>query len=394
MVDHYQVLGIPRSASAAEIKSAFKKLALRYHPDRNPDYPAAEEKFKEINRAYQILSDPYKKHQYDLVYNYQRIPVSKPRSTYRPFYYPPYEKRPRHPTREYEYGWKYVKAQVMAFAFIFIVAAMVMGVKYLYDDYQEAKEIRLAEVREVLFKEAQAYFDKGEYRKSLDIIILMQKKNPAERTIRNYRDKFVGEVLVMADSQFYQNNFESAIISFSIVKDYQRREGAVVYKKLAECYKALGMYQQAADALEVIRANDKKNLKLNLDIGILYLVSMNDPENSKQYLDNARYRVKDILVQIYGQAAELVMNPAESPPIYFEVFFTRAKAYTQLGLHEDAIKDCNWSVFLRPDLAEPLYIRGTNYFALGNNSKACKNWKAAAGLNYTPAIEMMNLHCN
>ncbi len=394
MVDHYQVLGIPRSASAAEIKSAFKKLALRYHPDRNPDYSPAEEKFKEINRAYQILSDSYKKHQYDLVYKYQRIPFSQPRSTYSPFYYPPYARRPRYASREYEYGWKYVKAQVMAFAFIFIVAAAVMGVKYLYDDYLEAKEVRLAEAREVLFKEAQAWFDKGEYRKSLDIIILMQKKNPAERTIRNYRDKFVGEVMVMADSQLYQNNFESAIISFSIVKDYQRRESAVVYKKLAECYRALDMHQEAANALEVILASDKKNLKLNLEIGKLYLVNMHDPENSKPYLDNARIRVKDILVQIYGQAAELVMKPSESPPIYFDVFFTRAQAYTQLGLHEDAIKDCNWSVFLRPDLAEPLYIRGTNYFAIGKNSKACKNWKAAAGLNYAPAIEKMNLHCN
>jgi len=394
MVDHYQVLGIPRSASAAEIKSAFKKLALRYHPDRNPDYPAAEEKFKEINRSYQILSDSYKKHQYDLVYNYQSIPVSPRRSTYRPFYYPPYERRARHTSREYEYGWKYVKAQVMAFAFIFIVAAMVMSVKYLYENYQVGKEIRLAEAREELFKEAQVYFNKGEYRKSLDIIILMQKKNPAERTIRNYRDKFVGEVMVMADDQFSQNNFESAIISFSIVKDYQNREGAVVYKKLADCYKALGMYQEAADALEVIRSNDKKNLKLNLEIGKLYLVRMNDPEKSKPYLDNARFKVKDILIQIYGQAAELVMNPAESPPIYFEVFFTRAKAYTRLGLHKDAIKDCNWSVFLRPDLAEPLYIRGTNYFALGNNYKACKNWKTAAGMDFTLAIEMMNLHCN
>ena len=56
--DYYEVLGINRNASADEIKSAFRKLSKKYHPDLNPDDPTAEEKFKEINEAYQILSDP------------------------------------------------------------------------------------------------------------------------------------------------------------------------------------------------------------------------------------------------------------------------------------------------------------------------------------------------
>ena len=67
MVDHYKVLGVAQTASLDEIKSRFKKLALQYHPDRNPGDQHAEERFKEINRAYQILSDPYKRHQHDVV---------------------------------------------------------------------------------------------------------------------------------------------------------------------------------------------------------------------------------------------------------------------------------------------------------------------------------------
>lgn len=64
-VDYYKALGVDKSASADDIKKAFRKLAVKYHPDRNPDNKAAEDKFKEINEAYAVLSDPDKKQKYD-----------------------------------------------------------------------------------------------------------------------------------------------------------------------------------------------------------------------------------------------------------------------------------------------------------------------------------------
>jgi molecular chaperone DnaJ len=65
MADPYQVLGIPKNADADEIKKAYRKLARQHHPDRNPDDPAAEERFKEVQDAYDLLSDPDKREQYD-----------------------------------------------------------------------------------------------------------------------------------------------------------------------------------------------------------------------------------------------------------------------------------------------------------------------------------------
>ncbi len=64
--DYYEILNVPRDASEAEIKKAYKKLAYQYHPDRNPDDPSAEERFKEASEAYQVLIDPEKRRQYDL----------------------------------------------------------------------------------------------------------------------------------------------------------------------------------------------------------------------------------------------------------------------------------------------------------------------------------------
>ena len=63
--DYYDVLGVNKSASPEDIKSAYRKLAVKYHPDKNPGDKAAEDKFKEASEAYGILSDKSKKENYD-----------------------------------------------------------------------------------------------------------------------------------------------------------------------------------------------------------------------------------------------------------------------------------------------------------------------------------------
>ena len=70
MKNYYEILGITGSASEKEIKQAYRTMAVIYHPDKNQGDSYAEEKFKEINEAYQILSDPRKKTQFDLILNY------------------------------------------------------------------------------------------------------------------------------------------------------------------------------------------------------------------------------------------------------------------------------------------------------------------------------------
>jgi len=65
--DYYKILGVERTAGADEIKKAYRKLAMKYHPDRNQGNKQAEDQFKEINEAYEVLSDPQKRSRYDML---------------------------------------------------------------------------------------------------------------------------------------------------------------------------------------------------------------------------------------------------------------------------------------------------------------------------------------
>ena len=93
MKNHYQTLGIKRDASNDDIKKAYRKLVLKFHPDKNDGDKFFEERFKEIQEAYEILSDPYKKGKYDSNYDYFFNGQQKTGQTYtrkeEPKYEPP-----------------------------------------------------------------------------------------------------------------------------------------------------------------------------------------------------------------------------------------------------------------------------------------------------------------
>ncbi|MDO9476878.1 MAG: DnaJ domain-containing protein, partial [Pseudohongiella sp.] len=63
--DYYEVLGVPRDATEADLKKAYRRVAMKHHPDRNPDNKESEELFKEANEAFEVLSNPEKKARYD-----------------------------------------------------------------------------------------------------------------------------------------------------------------------------------------------------------------------------------------------------------------------------------------------------------------------------------------
>ncbi len=155
MADYYQILGVDKGASNQQIKTAFKKLALQYHPDRNPGNSTAEDKFKQINEAYQVLSQADTKLLYDLKLNGQYIPQKHVYPTYHQqseYTHTQSQSRPRYYTPVYtkQQLRKVYVAGVAFFVLIFIFSYFLnayMNGKTAKIHY--AKAIRLAEENEL-----------------------------------------------------------------------------------------------------------------------------------------------------------------------------------------------------------------------------------------------------
>jgi molecular chaperone DnaJ len=135
MTDYYADLGVSKNATADEIKKAYRKLAFKYHPDQNPGDKVAEEKFKRITAAYDVLGDEEKRRQYDNGGAYQSEAYQQWTGTYQNTYQNPYgdfwswftnassaqQRQEEHQTEQYEtrsnysYHYEYKKRNVLVY---------------------------------------------------------------------------------------------------------------------------------------------------------------------------------------------------------------------------------------------------------------------------------------
>jgi curved DNA-binding protein CbpA len=160
--NYYQILGVSQSASLQEIKTAYKSLAMKYHPDRNPDNPQAEEQFKKINEIYQTLSDEYKRMTYDYLLLYQSqnsIQFTNPQSTAQPYstpYNPAYQnsysaQNNDEPAQDISIN---TKRNILIFTFVSLILICISAV-LLYRISKQMHEKRV-------LNQAQQYLEEGD----------------------------------------------------------------------------------------------------------------------------------------------------------------------------------------------------------------------------------------
>jgi curved DNA-binding protein CbpA len=161
MTDYYQILGISRKAGIQEIKTAFKKLALQYHPDKNAGSKIAEEKFKQINEAYQVLSDTNDKFMYDLklngLYTYSSSAEPAQQTTYSQTYSQEYTRPYSQPT--YRYDPAVTRKAYIIGTLIMLVMAIIAYSLYTFMNHRSAH---------TKYAEALFYIDRSQTHKALD----------------------------------------------------------------------------------------------------------------------------------------------------------------------------------------------------------------------------------
>ena len=368
-------------------------MAFKYHPDQNGHDPDAEERFKQINEAYQVLSDPVKKSKYDFFRNYsdstrsykQNGPDSHPYSY-------PFGKEKTVYNRYGEYNWrtaprykkwKYYKIDKEYFriqkitlgifiAMIFLAASINMGRNYI----REMQEERIRAANRMTRDSARVEFINRNY----DVAMSMMERllvNTNDFKYFEERDSLMKELHRIAIDRFDSKNFSDASDLFSIIYKHEDPVTMQTLARLSEAFLKSGRTKDGLEMLEKLLEKDPDNLELLLQISKLYFEELQLAEKAVPYLVHAKNVFRQIQISVYGRAFEMIMVPEASPRIYFSLFSMRARVHMALMDYDEAYKDLNWAIFLSPEDGEMYKLRAecgikTNYLyrVCGDLSKA------------------------
>ncbi|ELR69309.1 Chaperone protein DnaJ [Fulvivirga imtechensis AK7] len=411
MLDYYKILGITRNADHEIIKAAYKKLALKYHPDRNPNNKDAEECFKLINEAHQVLSNAHKKAQYDLILNYsyqsyeatQRTRTSSQhpprrrseRSVYDRYGKQPWGYAPNYKTAPpYKIDKNYYKVQLFTLTAVCIVAILITGLIKINLYLEEQRALELKAKNDQILAQAQLLYDNSKYRQAFDMITGLIRDNPIESVYAVKKEAMLAGLYDQTIALYKHADYQSAVLNLEVLRDYQRPMSLNTWRMIADCNYQLKNYRQAIHALDYIFIRDKNNIELATTIGNIYYDHLGNISKALEYYNEAKRMFKDQQSSTYGKAFELVMSVKNTPPIYYELFFKRAEINMADKNFEEAITDYNWAIFLRPDSAGAYYYRGNCKQKTGKISSACRDWKNAADLGHKEAKQLALRNCS
>jgi tetratricopeptide (TPR) repeat protein len=391
MQDFYEVLGVGTDASPLQIKVAFKKMAMRYHPDRNPGNKEAEETFKLLNEAYHTLSDPIKRSRYDS--RFHIITEELNNAYWQEIKHRRYQQWRQSQNYRYRVDKNYFKIQGLAFLVFLIISGFCFAVIHTAHYYVRQQQMQEWQANSKQLQYVNGLFGEGKFHDAFSMIRNMQEKDPLDFRFGFVRDSLVAALRKQADHEFRQKDFTAAVTHYLVLKNYEHPVRYETLENMSMCQYYLGNYKESLEALKHLHNQQPGDLNLVYKIGEINLEKLDNPQEALQYFTIGKKLFKSNLSRVYGNAFQIVMNPKDAPDIYYSIFKSRALANMQLGNFKDAVTDCNWAVFLRPQEGEAYYLRALANINIKNYPTACEDIARAKQFGSEPAGLLSRQYC-
>jgi DnaJ-domain-containing protein 1 len=380
LANYYEILGLNQSADSTHIRTAYKRLAMLYHPDRNPGNPQAEEMFKAINEAYHILSDPLKKSRYDSRFNSQQgfnaeehwRTIQRQREQYARW-------QQVHKKR-YTFDGHYFKIQGLAFLVFIIMSGICFGIIHTANYFVAAKYEKIRLHNKELVMKVNALFGSGKIDEAITQITHLHETEPLEFQFTRAKDSLVNELREQGEKEFEELNFKVALHFFEHLKKYEYPQRIETLRKISICQYNVGSFEEALQSLKQLHMQQPWNLELVYQIGLINLKFTGDHQEALTYFAMGKKLFKQSLTEIYGEAFSVVMNPNDVPDIYADMFEASALNNMELKKYRDAEKDLNWAIYLRPLRSAPYKLRAISKGKNKNYSLLCSDLNQAKKL--------------
>ncbi len=386
----YDVLGVSANADQSQIKRQFRKLALQLHPDKTRGNKVLEERFKRVNEAYQVLSDPVRRRNYDFRLSYTNYQTRPQPSKKRESKQKKQEPKPNAPhqtqyTEEQKRQWEQRRARNIKRQdrkFIRNLSVTVGSVLFLAMIGVVNGEIhnREEEEREMRFTKAQWTADSlqlaGNYEDAYYILDTLPRGYSHFETKR--LDK---RILDLATAEYHNEEYSTARKLFEVLigRPELKLDNEHI-EMLSTCYEKTGDYQRAMHCFWRLIMEKGDEYQYYYHLARLTRLHSQDLEQASEHYQKASELLDKLYIARFGRGY-LSFSNKHIPLIEHQVFFEKGKTLYDLGNYADAKEALVWAkITFKGDHAPTLHYLGLCHQKLGNRAKGDQLIKKASQL--------------
>jgi len=403
MATHYHTLGLDTTASAEEVRQAYRRLAVKYHPDKNPGDRQAEERFKRVNEAYQVLSDPAKKASYDLKINYQT--AQQAYRTYQRYSPPPpnpaqgkwsphgyrYKQR-KGPIRNFS-PQEERKSTYFAFGFVGVVAVIVVILVQINKAYLAKQMAEREARRDELVIQMQDYCLRGEVDSAVWSVRQLQREGFLVGEEEDARERVMAQLYRLAKSSFQDKDYPATVYYGTLVNEGWPREPVRDLNLwMAKSHVQLGEKDKALQRLDSLMVHYPYDVMPYMEAA--RLVKEDRPMDALRYYIDAISIITSQYKARYGEGYMLVMSPSEVPSYHFEIFLEVGKAYIEemdYAMGENLLR---WAVHINRKHEEGYRWLAECYTRKGEPSRGCQVIRRAISRGYLSRTTPLTSYCD